>query len=420
MVGVMCRVAFFILFFVFLFFHVHAYQDPVAVRGILDLSSVQWSGGSTVSLNGEWEFYREKLLSPEDFDGNHLRPGYMKVPALWNDNALPAQGYHTYRLRIRLEHHAGPMALLIPNVYTSYKLFVEGKVRAENGKVNKDPETAEPQWRGRVVFLENPHDTTELILQVSNFSHYRGGVHKPFLIGPVEDILREKEILSIADMLLVGGLLVMAASFIIFYLYRPGMKQYLYFGLFCLLWAIRSVFSHIYIMNYLYPDLNWHISLRIEYLTLYLSFLMAILFIHKVFDYTHRLSSAVLIIINFLFVASALVLPTAFFTALLNGFFAFAGAALLNIFYVIVVAIGNKRREAWFSAMGIVIGLIIFVIEFFGYNLIISVNLVYLNLAYLIVFFVNALVLIYGFVKAWQQVDQLESEKSVLYKMMRR
>ena len=401
-------------------FTAYAYEKPVAGKGILDLTRIEWQNNATVELSGQWEFYWQELLSPSDFKHNAATQAFLQLPALWNDNELPAQSYATYRLRVCINAPGVSMALLAPNVYTNYQLFVDGKVRAQNGIVGKQKDTAEPAWRGNLVFLESPKDTVELVLQISNFDHYRGGVHKPFILGTAQGVLRKKEMLLISDMLLVGGLLVLAASFLVFYSYRLSMLQSLYFGLFCLFWAIRSLFTHIYVINYLYPTLAWGISLRIEYLTLYTSFLMAILFIHRVFLYRNRLLTALLVIINFLFIASVMALPTTFFTALLNGFFLFAGISLLNCVYVIVMAIRRKQREAWFSATGIFIGLIIFVIELIGYNLSLPINLVYLNLAYLAVFFVNGLVLIYGFAKAYQKVEQLQSEKSALYKIMRR
>lgn len=416
----MSRVLFLLVSFFPAVITAYAGGKPGAKQGSMDLTRISWQRNTTVELNGEWEFYWEELLTPKDFEHREAGQVFIQLPSLWNDQQLTAQSYATYRLRVYINDNAGSLALLAPNVYTSYRLFIDGELRAQDGVVSEQKETAKPEWRGNLVFLASPKDTIEIVLQVSNFDHYRGGVHKPFILGSAQGVLRNREILIISDMLLVGGLLVLAASFLVFYSYRLNMLQCLYFGLFCLFWAIRSLVTHVYVINHLYPTMEWSVALRIEYMALYISFLMAILFIHKVFHYNNRLLTALMVIINFLFIASVMVLPTTFFTALLNGFFTFAGVSLLNCFYVIVMAILRKQKEAWFSATGILIGLIIFVVEFFGYNLFLPVNLVYLNLAYLTVFFVNGLVLIYGFVKAYQQVEQLESEKSALFKTIRR
>ena len=61
-------------------------SDPVAVKGILDLSEISNPEHFIIKLNGEWEFYWNKMLHPHDFNGVNIIPDYYgKVPSYWTD-----------------------------------------------------------------------------------------------------------------------------------------------------------------------------------------------------------------------------------------------------------------------------------------------------------------------------------------------
>ncbi|TRX62602.1 membrane protein [Fulvivirga sp. M361] len=386
--------------------------------GVIDLSDLKFSHQEIIPLIGQWEFYWHHLLSSDD-SIRAMIPDlkYMVVPNVWSFYDLPSKGYGTYRLKMLLHEDVDRLTLLVPNVYSAYRLFVNGEIKAENGQVGNSRASTQPDWEEKLVHLEGLNKEVELLLQVANFHHSRGGVHKPILVGSFEDILKHRELITFGDTFFLGGLILMAAYFLTFFIFRSKLRQYLYFSCLCFFWAIRVVIAHDYLVNNLFPDMSWNVSLRLEYLSLYLSFLMGMLFIHHVFQYSKVLFTGILNIINFIFIVSALVLPTDIFTLLLKGFFIFAGLGLINALYVIIQAIYKKQPEAWFSATGIAVGVVIFFIEYIAYNHSSIINLLYLNMAYLAVFFINGLVLIHGFVQAHHRIDTLESERSSLYRI---
>jgi hypothetical protein len=385
-------------------------------KGIIDLSSVSFEDDEVITLKGEWVFYQGQLLTPNDFIEKPLADiSYLKVPGIWNNNDIPPQGVGTYRLHIKLPANKSALALYIPNTYSAYKLYVDDKIVAKNGKVATVSNEAKAEWNIKLVFLEEKKESIDLIWQISNYHHYRGGAHKAVLIGSYDSILNYNYSQIMGDMLLVGGLLILGASALAFFMFRTALHQYLYFGLLSFFWAIRSIFSHIYVINHLLPDIAWETCIKFEYASFYLTFLFTILFIHRIFGGPSGFTTPVLVILNFLFVVSVIVLEPLHFTVLLNVFFVFVVINLLYIFYLIIMAILAKRFEGWFSLMGVLIALSVFVFEFLSYNFSFSLNYVLLNTAYLSIFFVNSLVLVYDFAKAHKKNDQLELEKSVLF-----
>jgi hypothetical protein len=82
------------------------------VGGVLDLSAWSIEAGRSVRLDGEWEFYWDRLLEPTDFATNSPRPApmLMDLPRPWNGyptdkGPLPGEGRATFRLLIRIGGH---------------------------------------------------------------------------------------------------------------------------------------------------------------------------------------------------------------------------------------------------------------------------------------------------------------------------
>jgi len=82
---------------------------PKAVKGVLDLTDWDFNRDGPVNLSGEWEFYWQQHLIPQDFitDTSNLKTKFIEVPGYWTGyrleaKKLPGYGYATYRLNILL------------------------------------------------------------------------------------------------------------------------------------------------------------------------------------------------------------------------------------------------------------------------------------------------------------------------------
>lgn len=395
-----------------------AQSENNAIKGVLNITNVDFSANDYVTLTGQWEFYWNKLLGPEDFKNGGFRPGYINVPSVWNDQyikgeELGGQGYATYRLIVITANAPKLLSIEAPNVYTSYNLFINGELIAQNGVVGKSKQEAAPEWKP-VLKVFNATDTLEVIVQVANYSHNRGGIHKPFVIGNFDSIAALRESKVIANMLLTGGLFVLGLFFIAFYLFRAKEKSSIYFGLFCLLWAIRSVFSNIYLVTTFFDSFNWILALRIEYISLYLSVLFGILFLARVFDPKEsKLIKYIINIVNAIFILLTLILPPVLFTMLLPAYQIFIIVNLLLAVYMITKAVFEQKKDAWFSAISILLGIVVLGYEIVSYVWVWKVSYLFLNFGYLSVFFLNSLVLASRFVGAYIKAERSEATNNI-------
>lgn len=132
----------FIAFMLFAISMMYSLGSNIVDNGKADLSMVDFNQDELVALDGKWEFYWDRLLTPEEFI-NEKPPemdSYIRVPGSWSDGisesvVYPDRGCATYQLHIKSPDNLKDPALKIQRVITAYKLYANGKLIQEVGKV---------------------------------------------------------------------------------------------------------------------------------------------------------------------------------------------------------------------------------------------------------------------------------------------
>ncbi|UUZ93103.1 hypothetical protein LJK87_49260 [Paenibacillus sp. P25] len=249
------------------------------------MSGWNFDRDGAVRLSGEWSFYWNRLLPPEAFTlPDPPRPSlYAPVPASWNGlmvdgKPISGEGYATYRIKLALPKLDKPLAIRIPTINTSYKLWMNGTVIASAGTVGVTPKESEPQYAPQLAFLHARGTEVDLVLQVSNYSHYKGGVWRPLEIGPMDSFLLEKELAVGFDTSLIGSLLIMGLYHLAQFAVRNKEWPMLFFGLFCLLVSLRMSPLGEIVLTKLFPDFDWTLAINLEYATAALGMSLFVLF----------------------------------------------------------------------------------------------------------------------------------------------
>lgn len=270
------RILFFILSLIPVFNLEAANPNPRALKGVIDLTEFSDTEQFMVKLNGEWEFYWKKILRPADFDGRTMKPDfYGTVPSYWTDypeNVVVdgKTGFATYRLKVILPPgFRKPLAIDMPVFDSSFDIYINNRYCGWNGVVGKTSEEAEPEYR-RVFFRYEPvSDTLDIVINVSNFSHRRGGFWLPMKLGTfskVQSSLANSWAVEWSTMSLLLGF---SIFFFFFFLMNPGEKVLGYFSLATVGLALRPLFtSHFLILNLFNPEWSWIV--RWEYMGLYI------------------------------------------------------------------------------------------------------------------------------------------------------
>jgi two-component system sensor histidine kinase ChiS len=276
-----------------------ALAGVAARQGVLDLSKRDFSQGEVVHLNGEWEFYWGRLLSPADLDRPDSPPptGFFYIPGYWNGRvvegrALSGDGCATFRLRVRLRPGTPPLAVRIEDQASAYRLWVNGREVLDNGRVGKDALSSIPYYRISTASLPAGADHLECVLQVSNFHLLSGGPCRGIALGSVEAIgLRHFRLLAV-DLLLFGILVIMGIYHLIFFFLRRREPSPFYFGWFCLSWGIAAAFgatSGRFVTLFL-PNIPWYWLSRTDLFCWIVGVPLGLLFLQSLFplDVPHR------------------------------------------------------------------------------------------------------------------------------------
>jgi hypothetical protein len=186
-------------------------------------------------------------------------------------------------------------------------------------------------------------------------------------------------------------------SFIIYYVRQEKKKITLYFSLLCISWAIRSVFSNIYLFIDFFPSFDWTWMVRIEYILLYSTLIWTVLFFSRLFPKeSSKIIKYIFVIGNCTFIAETLVLSPVFFTKWIGLYLIVAALVLVHSSVITIRALIKERAGVWYLVFSLVLGLILF-----GYDMVVFegyfqyYDAVLFSVGYIVIFLLMAVALFY-------------------------
>ncbi|MEW9701488.1 diguanylate cyclase [Paenibacillus sp. SI8] len=346
-----------------------------AKNGILDVSQPQ-SINQLVKVNGDWEFFWNQLITPEEFKkGNPPLTGFIRLPDNWDafkvdGKELPRTGYATFRVTLILDDPEELKGLLVPVMYSNYKLWVDGKLLAASGKVGTDPLSSVPQKLSQVVYFQPKSDQMQMVLQISNYHNFKGGMWEPILYGPSSAIQASHDRNMVFEAILLGVLSMAGIYHVGLSFYRKKDMSTLYFGLFCLIVALRDLMVGNVFLTKIAPDIPWEPAMKLEYICMYLTVPIMAAFLSKLFpteisSYFVKISvslSSLYIIFTLLFKANV-------YFQILLVFQIFMVLSLAYALISLIVATFRKKEGGLFALIGFLILIIAVLFDIFGFVL---------------------------------------------------
>ncbi|RLD69127.1 MAG: hypothetical protein DRI95_00950 [Bacteroidetes bacterium] len=244
-------------------------EIPHSAKGILDLRNWDFVKDGNIKLNGQWEFYWQRLYKPSDFQKELVeKPEYIKVPKLWSNQQqdskkYPLYGYATYRLKVLLNDDKQLINLYSKTaIYSSSQIFINGVDVGGNGKVSYKKETGSASYNLLIKPFQVKSDELEIIIHVSNFEKNRsGGFIFELQLGEVNHIAKLEKKNLIINLLIIGGILIVIIYHFALFMMRPFKRSNLYLALFNLF--IVSYFSSLYGLQYFIPNFQFIRDIRI-------------------------------------------------------------------------------------------------------------------------------------------------------------
>lgn len=398
-------------------------RNPEAVRGIMDLSSLEGKEKFIVNLNGEWEFYWNKLYDPSEFYGKDApEPDiYGRVPSYWtdyrSDKIKPGKyGCATYRLLILLpEGFRNSLAFDMPVFDSSYEIFINGKHFAGNGKPGKSKSQSVPEYRRNFFIYQPDNEILSVVIHVSNFHHRRGGFWLPVKFGTFNEVQTNLSLSFAAEWATISLLIGFSLFFLIFFIFYPKEKLLGFFSLATIGLAFRPlVTSHFLILNFINIDWDWII--RLEYLGIFTVMTGWTWFAAKL--YPSKIVGTAANILTSLFAAGAIttiITPVSVFSYTTLIYYPSVVFLLGYVLYYSLKGIqrNNKIDYIYFAAF---VFLLAGAIHDIRVSLGKSGSSAGYILSYIVVIFVfiQAALLLYNWVKAFEEKERLHRELEYL------
>lgn len=381
-----------------------SYLNPNIAKGhmpgpINDLSDFDFNVNKTIELDSHWVLYWNELLSPLDSSIAQNVIALNKGATSWtnltlNNQSLPSFGYGTYVTTLLLPKERPSLSLRLPKLSSSAKIWVNNELLYSVGEVGRHANDTQHKRLKAVLPINSRSDTIKITVQIANYYHRLGGMTAPIELGKTTEIWNKERNQIISDMTLIGSLTFIGISFLIlYYAYWRMDRAILYFAVFCLCWAYRTLSDGYAPIPQLIPDLPWVVHVKIEYFTLFLGSLMGSLFLNTIFkDHFHALFPKITTWLTWLFIALNFLLPVSYYTYSLPIFFVLY--AIIIIYIVIkLLQISTKSVQSSLALLGIFSGLAVFSFHIYSYNILGQTDNSFINNGYLLVFMINSLLL---------------------------
>lgn len=338
-------------------------HNALIQHGAVDLSSVNYPIDA-ISLEGEWEFYKNRLLTPEQITIHAEEPDYIQVPQPWDKQRIDGQlltgvKVGTYRLQLKLSMNeiGRQKALYISDIASAYTVWVDGQMLGGIGSVGKTITEEVPQSREKMIFFEPKGMEVEVVIQASNFTSRSEGTFEAIKFGDADHLLDFMVKRKLTAALTIGGLLVIGLYHLIIYGIRRSDRSTLFIGLLAMDIGVRGWIRDTYLVDILAPFMSWETVVKFDYLTGHIAYMFLVMLMNRMFPQEMNRRVAVLShVLTFLFCLYILIMPASVYTKTLSiQFGLMLMISIYTIGYVCILAVKRKREGALINMIGYII-----------------------------------------------------------------
>jgi len=403
-----------------------AQEIYVAHSGNLDLTSVRFNQNTTIKLDGEWAFWwQRKITNADALTTQEAQPDAWPVlPSYWNSGThggkqFPAQGAATYRLTLTLPD-SQVYGLYVPQMVSSYELYINDRLIGTNGRASLNQKDVQGEFKPEVYYVTPEKNTLDIFLFIANRDYRFGGQWKPIIFGTAQAIQNFYNRSLMGELFLFGAILIIGLYNIAMYIFRPKDRSTLYFGLFCIIVALRVITTGTRALGHLAAIIPWEVQIKLELSVFYLGAIFFGLFFKDLFPKDiPSLGLSLMLIPAVFFTILAFVLPLSFFNRLVTAMEITAIAGLIFVLVCISLAWIRKRENATLILAGFFIFTLTAINDvLYSKNFIQTMYMLPLGLFSFI--FLQSLALARIFSNSFTRVEQLSDELTTTNKSMSR
>ncbi len=352
-------------------------MPPKAIDGAIDLSSWNFEKDGPVSLEGDWLFFWNRLLTDKDLSSDWAvlaqNAGLMKVPGFFSDarksdetpDPKPIFGFGSYLLKVKGASSAAQLALVRARLHSSARIFIFNLSHPDSsldeiqlGEPGMDAASSVPHistLKPRNLRI-NPSEDFYILIQLSNFYFAKGGISPAPTLNEAHAanavVLEDRSYLGLT----VGIAIALAFYNFTLFIRNREDKASLYLSVFCLILVWRTICSLIF-------DRPGVFDLEVQYKTFYITMVIHLPFFGFFLaeNFRGHISRPILKLLTYLCAAYTLFVlltPTVVFSRAVAVGQLLLAVTCLYLFFSVIRAYRARELGAVFSLLGCV-GLIL-------------------------------------------------------------
>ncbi len=206
-----------------------------------DVNSVTFTEDTSTLLHGHWLFYPNQLLTESS---SVLMGKSVVLPASFKELTGENKGFGTFtgHFKIPKAFIGRRIAILIPNQYGAYRVYLNGDVLVRLGEVSTSESEQKTENAPRIAYFVAQDEYFTLTIQASSFNMLHGGFENPMRIGLARTVNRQfqQQMMSIA--MVSGAVLGVGLFTILFSVFRGlrgrNSRSNFVFGLFIVFFSL--------------------------------------------------------------------------------------------------------------------------------------------------------------------------------------
>ncbi|MBN1501140.1 MAG: adenylate/guanylate cyclase domain-containing protein [Spirochaetes bacterium] len=385
-------------------------------KGVLDLSGWNYSDDPEIDLAGQWDFRWKEFSDPSTPFSAEADNVYLDFPGLWNNidyhnETVTGQGYGTLKMILKIpERLVGePLVFIVPDMYTSFRFYVNGRILCSNGIPGTSKPATSSFYLPQTVKFVPESPTLNLTLHIANFQHWKGGTSRSIKFGTETYMISENYRYLIIEVILFSILIIMSVVQLLTYFFRRKNIEALIFALGCILFAARTSVTDSRLLFLIFPQFSWYVGVQINYISLYLALPLLLLYFTKLFPW--KLNDYIVLgtlVTGILLSILTLATPMSVFTKFLKYFQVLMVISASFLIVTLIRAYNLKQKETFITILSMVYLILIGVNDTLHNNGIIDSILMY-NFG-LSVFCISQLVIqTYRYSQTFSLIEQINS-----------
>lgn len=266
---------------IMILYYTSADNSPHFENGQIDVENLL-RGEKVISLDGEWGFYWQMLLDPEDFKSQNVpHPDYIYVPSTWGSLFGDSdKEYATYRLRFTNLEPNQSYGLIKKNIRIASKIFIDDQLVFQDGIPSNNRSSEVMGNTPSLILFEPNSSTADIVIQVSDFKYYRGGIVESIRFGKLLDVQHEyrKNIIFetiVFSTLVVIGLILMILV-ILFEEFRKREPASYFLPISVMAFAVVNGLLSQRLLKLMFQNMTTETQIRMEYVAICLLFISLI------------------------------------------------------------------------------------------------------------------------------------------------